>query len=66
MVRHIGITNGICTTRWSEGTFPEKYELNPFSGLGGDVFTSLITKLRLTNGRTKILAVIEITRYAGI
>ena len=38
------------------GNIPWKYELNPFSGLGGDVKTNLITKLRrtneLTDGRT--------------
>ena len=53
MVTHIGI-NGICTTRgireyWKNNGICTtrglrehslEYELNPFSGLGGDVLTS--------------------------
>ena len=63
MVRCIGI-NGICTTRgireyWKNNGICTtrglrehslEYELNPFSGLGGDVLTSFfLIKIRQTN-----------------
>ena len=43
--------NGIWTTRVLR-EYPWKHELNMFSSLGGDLFTSLITKLRQTNWQT--------------
>ena len=51
------------------GNIPLKYELNPFSGLGGDVLTSFDNKTatdKRTDGQTEIRGVIEITRYARI
>ena len=51
------------------GNIPWKYELNPFSGLGGDVLISFDNKTatdKRTDGLTEIRGVIEITRYAGI
>ena len=51
------------------GNIPWKYELNPFSGLGGDVKTSFDNETKTdewTDKHTKIKEVIEITRYAGI
>ena len=46
----INILNSTQLEVW--GNIPWKYKLNRFSGLGGDVFTSLITKLRRKDERT--------------
>ena len=42
------------------GNIPWKYELNPFSGLGRDVMTSLDNETKM-HGQTKIIGVRENT-----
>ena len=51
------------------GNIPWKYELNPFSGLGGDVRTSFDNQSNMNkrmDEQPKIKWLIEITRFALI